>query len=220
MTVTFDMPEGDAFLAALANVQAYASQRPKTRILLAGAAAKYPELIEGFEIAPMNGMAVSVDLADIRFRFDPEVALRLAKPTNRHMTDMFGIMLGTLPETIFPKLPIPGPPRFECQWLVASSNARIVEMVASDTSDYRLWMGAPTTIPDFFLKDVQGFRGIIGEPSMTTFIGATYDRFVVELYPDTYHSGWLSKFGRAPYFQVRGIETLARTFEVACQLMG
>lgn len=149
-----------------------------------------PESLEGFEQA--------VD-------FDPEVAYRLSKVNEKHVSQVFGIMIGSDPPKVLPDLSAMAFPDAVEDMLVlpfAGSEQvyAFLEVNKPDRVIHRV-EGVENLNQGISPRNMARYKLVVGVRSGLTYLAAALGRAVVEIYPTDRHRNWLSKWSN-PFYQM------------------
>lgn len=149
-----------------------------------------PESLEGFEQA--------VD-------FDPEVAYKLSAKTGKHVTQVFGMMLGSDPPKVIPDLSAMKFPEAVEDILVLpfTGSAQVYSFLEVNKPELALYRIDDVEDLSRFVcaNTVAGYKMVIGVRSGLTYLAAALGRAVVEIYPTDRHRNWLSKWSN-PFYQM------------------
>lgn len=120
--------------------------------------------------------------------FDFQAAERISRTTGKHITETLGILIGSTPK----KQPIL-PPVLEAlqegRILVVNwDGSRIMEQALKLSTHFEggdaINLREPISMEDVDILEVGRCEGIIGPASVLTHLAATYNRKVVEIFPD------------------------------------
>jgi hypothetical protein len=153
---------------------------------------------------------------DQAIQFDPEIAYQMSLNTEKHVTQMFGIALGSEPSEATPILdacikmipfpgkdililPFPGSDQL-AEFIFNNHPDWFVTSVSESTSGYPSWMNNGQES----LDAVCDHQITVGVRSGITYLAASARRGVVEIYPKDRHRNWLSKWSNPFYHMIYG----------------
>ena len=227
--VLFYMPhETQHFLPALAAIQSYvsclidrtrghiAAELPALHIIadqvhhyLLKCIDKAPVVVlSNYDFVPKRGVY------DLVFNFDDlESIYSLAFATRTHITRIYGLMIGSTPETV---------PDLSAIKLVGEDYVGLLEtpfqpeLVAYLKSRYQaktLLLDLPDQISEVQFRIIETCQMFIGPQSGATYVAASLGKKVVELVPGDRYPRWLSKFVCPSYFMIYGHANLEQVIK-------
>src|ERR1017187_6989228 len=149
-----------------------------------------------------NMTRLTLEGFDQAVKFDPELAYKLSLKTEKHVTQVFGMMIGSDPFKVLPDVSevtdkiIP-----DCDIMVLPfpGSHEVYEFLCNNRPELDT---AHSTVgqPE---RGLQG-RMLVGVRSGLTYLAAAAGRAVVEIYPTDCHRNWLSKWGATMYQMIYG----------------
>jgi len=150
---------------------------------------------------------------DFAHKFDPLMAYDFSVKTERHVTDVFGIMIGAAPMEVpflrkinklfeYAKgtkqrvMVLPCPQQKELVELIDLHHPEVDVRAPQDN-----WT---TRMPGVLNELVQQAELVIGPRGVGTYLAASYNRWVLEMYPTGRHKGWLAKWAGKRYQMIYG----------------
>jgi hypothetical protein len=175
------------------------------------------------QVLPFDTVLMCSDY-DLVFAFDAEAAYPLSVATEKHITQTFGLLLGTDPKAL-PDLSA----LVEIEQAISGiaedidkslfvfnelSLFTISGIVRAFEEDYpvlkwtatKLWKHRASAHDRFC--SVLHAPMVIGERSFETMISAALGKTTVEFYPTTIHRRWLSKWSAKSYQMIYGLENV------------
>lgn len=173
---------------------------------------------------------------DFEFYFDKETAYSLSEAAKLHATTAFGIQLGTVVEMeIFPKIPaherdtVPEgeyPPERRIH-VFPSTHYSGVDVMGALVKTYdglqgRLLLRSGLTREVLKSReDLDLWPGdiVIAERGAVTYMASCLNCYVIEVYPDTHHREWMSKWASEGYRMIYGVQDPSRITELILHAM-
>jgi len=169
-----------------------------------------PAIVDGggavIENVVHDTSGLTLDGFDQAVKFDPELAYHLSMKTEKHITQVFGMMIGSEPMKPFPNLDcivqgvVP-----DCDIIVLPfpGSEVVFDFLCNNRPELDVQITTCTEIEAETDKWQTGLRGrlVVGVKSGLTYLAASAGRAVVEIYPVNLHRNWLSKWG-APMYQM------------------
>jgi hypothetical protein len=166
---------------------------------------------------------------DMFFKFDVELAYKMAQPTQKHITQIFGIQIGSDPKSLpdlaalWPAKAIPAAVYDVCL-LPFPSRKRVYEYLSNNFPELTIapQLGYDITI-NWQVVQAESAKIVVGVRSFGTYVAASLGRAVIELYPDDRYRQWLSKWNNPRYQMIYGkIENMTpelvfKALEVQCR---
>lgn len=219
----YSMPDTcEMFLAALAAIQDYYKwlekrdvrteitvhcPNPKLEFLVPAIAKDEQGVIKEVRT---DIAGLTVDQFDQAVKFDPDVAYKLSTTTGKHVSQVFGMMIGSDPPKAIPDitmllpdtkpfkdilvLPFPG-------WseVLQFLHNNKPELETNDTD-----VESECERGDTVFETLCLYKLVVGVRSGLTYLAVAANRAVVEIYPTDCHRDWLSKWSSQWYQMIYG----------------
>src|ERR1035437_190898 len=150
-----------------------------------------------------NMTRLTLEGFDQTVKFDPELAYKLSLKTEKHVTQVFGMMIGSDPFKVLPNI--------DCitEEFHAECDILVLPFVGSEVVLDFLLNNKPELVvkhasSDLFWQAALRPRLLVGVRSGLTYLAAAAGRAVVEIYPTDCHRNWLSKWGATMYQMIYG----------------
>ena len=230
----FSMPNTcEMFLAALAAVQDYYKWLSKRKIFseitLHSPNEKLDFLSPAFERPGeatlkeirRDTVGLTLDQFDQAVRFDPDLAYRQAVKTEKHVTQIFGMMVGSEPIKAIPDISSITDgitPNRDIVVLPFPGSEQVYEFIVNNKPELDTECVSPR---DVHYSQAFAGRLVVGVRSGMTYLAASAGRAVVEIYPTDQHRDWISKWSHPLYQMIYGNPGEVRPELVyrACEVM-
>ena len=202
------MPDdAEAFLAALAALQDYWKWTAKrfTRvdihIYFKNKLLKF--LLPAFSADTVTSVTVVDDLFNRDYdhvvEFDGKVAYEMGKVTEKHITQVFGIIVGSEPQKSTPDITAclkSNLTHIDILIFPFPAAKQLFEFLMNNHPELQTTF-VGTSTPDW--QDAVGAKLVVGLRSGMTYLAAAAGRGVLEIYPTDVHRNWLSKWSHPLY---------------------
>jgi hypothetical protein len=144
---------------------------------------------------------------DLVYEFNPKRAYAMAKPTERHVSEVFAAPLGAN-AAVFPNMEALHKP-----YAILQPTIDVLLQAFEGCSAVADWLTAhgksydTTNAVDIDPRGIGfllSFKMLVGPRSGMTYLAAALGLDVVELYPDDRHQRWVSKWSAAGYQMIYG----------------
>jgi hypothetical protein len=151
----------------------------------------------------LNGL--TLDGFDQTVKFDPDLAYRLSLKTEKHVVQVFGMMVGSDPPKVMPDVSCITDeiePNCDIMLLPFPGSEQVYEFLVNNRPE----LNTCTATGDCARPVELGLQGrmLVGVRSGLTYLAAAAGRAVVEIYPTDCHRNWLSKWGAQHYQMIYG----------------
>lgn len=152
-------------------------------------------------VSAIDGL--TIEGFDQAVKFDAELAYKLSLGTEKHVTQVFGMMVGSDPVKVVPDLSM-----IVDQW-ATTRDIQILPFPGSDKVAEFLLNNRPE-LDVSEAKDPENWQVAltgklcVGVRSGLTYLAAAAGRSVVEIYPTDRHRNWLSKWSAGTYQMIYG----------------
>lgn len=228
----FIMPESmEPFIAATAVVQAFCEKKDcEVTIVCQNLSLQIFLPVFPQKTSFVRGMPIIRGEFDLEVEFNEKAAYKIARRTGKHITQMFGILIGADPvngyptalgdfskmtkaEELFDVLVWGLPNQLGYKFCAEILNA----MHKSYTFIHEGLAKKEEDNAHYVCRIVQGHKTIVGIRSSATYLACSYRKPVVELYDTEYYKNWLSKWANPKYQMIYGdnpqVETITSALE-------
>ena len=157
-----------------------------------------------------NPMSLDLRDFDLAVKFDTERAFNLVKTTEKHVTQAFGIMIGSDPQKATADLSNCKPiaPTLDILVLPFPGQMQLMEFLVNNYPELetdRLDSATDSSLDNCAMEMISKYRMVVGIRSGLTYLAASLGKGVVEIYPPDVYRDWLSKWS-CPLYQMIYLE--------------
>ena len=148
---------------------------------------------------------LTLDGFDQAVKFDPALAYKLSLTTEKHVTQIFGIMVGSDPAKVIPDISnVVGDFRTDCDIMVLPfpGHEKVDEFLCNNHPELNVRVESSEADLDWETA-LQG-KLLVGVRSGLTYLAAAASLAVVEIYPMDCHRNWISKWSSGRYQMIYG----------------
>src|ERR1019366_8205638 len=207
----------EMFLAAVCAIQDYykwlAKRKIRAEVVVYSPSSELdflvPAIWQGFDVVVADVVhdtaGMTLEGFDQSVNFDVDLAYKLSKVTEKHVVQMFGIMIGSDPPKQLPDVSSITEgiqPDCDIMLLPFPGSEQVYEFLLNNHPE----LNTCNAIADVWQPIELCLRGhmLVGVRSGLTYLAAAADRAVVEIYPTDCHRNWLSKWSARHYQMIYG----------------
>ena len=151
-----------------------------------------------------NPMSLDLRDFDLAVKFDSERAYDLVKVAEKHVTQAFGIIIGSDPLKATPDLSNCkfAEPKYDILILPFPDQKQLVDFLVNNHPELETDYVDSATLEDSATgawESIGKYRMVVGVRSGLTYLAASLGKGVVEIYPPDIYRDWLSKWSCALY---------------------
>jgi len=150
---------------------------------------------------------MTLDGFDQVVKFDPELAYKLSLTTEKHVTQIFGIMVGSDPVKVVPDISsVVGNIKPDCDIMLLpfSGSDRVDEFLCNNRPELNVQIEPSVVWADSSWRVALRGKLLVGVRSGLTYLAAAAGLAVVEIYPTDCHRNWMSKWSSMNYQMIYG----------------
>ena len=142
---------------------------------------------------------------DHAVKFDPELAYKISLTTETHVTQVFGIMIGSDPTKVTPDVSLAvGDFKLDCDIMLLPFTGQEVVYDFLCNNRPELNVQQETSKDDLAWQSALRAKLLVGVRSGLTYLAASAGLSVVEIYPTDRHRNWISKWSSGRYQMIYG----------------